>query len=65
MVIYGNEKGFIYRMKAEELWENYGISDYHRLQYLGDNVDDILYILLKNIHVGVGLFEVGEMIKAW
>lgn len=64
MVIYGNEKGFIYRMKAEELWENYGISDYHRLQYLGDNVDDILYILLKNIHVGVGLFEVGEMIKA-
>ena len=51
-------------MKAEELWDNYGISDYHRLQYLGDNVDDILYILLKNIHVGVGLFEVGDMIQA-
>lgn len=51
-------------MKAEEIWDNYGISDYHRLQYMGDNVDDILYMLLKNIHVGVGLFEVCDMIKA-
>ena len=51
-------------MKAEEIWDNYGISDYHRLQYMGDSVDDILYLLLKNIHVGVGLFEVGDMVKA-
>lgn len=51
-------------MKEQELWENYGISDYHRLKYLGDDVNEILTILLKNIQVGVGLFEVGDTIHA-
>lgn len=51
-------------MKAEEIWESYGISDYHRLKYLGDNVNEVLEILLKNVKVGVGLFEVGSTIRA-
>lgn len=51
-------------MREQELWENYGISDYHRLQYLGDDVNEILTILLKNIQMGVGLFEVGDKIHA-
>lgn len=51
-------------MKEQELWENYGISDYHRLKYLGDDVNEILTILLKNIQTGVGLFEVGDKIHA-
>lgn len=51
-------------MKAKEIRDKYEISDYHRLKYMGDNVEDVLYLLLKNLHVGVGLFEVGDDVKA-
>lgn len=51
-------------MKDETLAEQYDISDYHRLQYLGDDVHDILSIVLKNMTAGVGLFEVGETVRA-
>ncbi len=51
-------------MQDEILAEQYDISDYHRLQYLGDDVHDILSIVLKNIAAGVGLFEVGESVRA-
>lgn len=51
-------------MNEDEIWEQYGISDYHRLKYLGDDVNEILTILLKNIPAGVGLFEVGSTIRA-
>ena len=51
-------------MENEELKETYDISDYHRLQYLGDDVHDILSIVLKNMTAGVGLFEVGETVHA-
>lgn len=47
-------------MKPEE----YDISDYHRLECLGDNINDILLVVLKNIAVGVGLFEVGEQVRS-
>lgn len=45
-------------------WNTYDITDYHRLEYLGENTQEILMILLDNIRAGVGLFEVGENIRA-
>ena len=48
----------------EEIEELYDISDYHRLRCLGDDVNDILLVVLKNIAVGVGLFEIGEQVQA-
>ncbi|MGN0401197.1 MAG: diguanylate cyclase [Acetatifactor sp.] len=51
-------------MKHEETDDLYDISDYHRLKCLGDNVNDILLVILKNIAVGVGLFEVGEQVHS-
>lgn len=50
-------------MKPEESEDFYDISDYHRLRCLGDDVNDILLVVLKNIAVGVGLFEVGEQVR--
>ena len=51
-------------MNTRKNWEDYDITDYHRLSYIGDNVNEILTILLKNLNAGVGLFEVGETIRA-
>ncbi len=51
-------------MKPEESEDFYDISDYHRLRCLGDDVNDILLVVLKNIAVGVGLFEVGEQVRS-
>lgn len=51
-------------MKSEEEKEVYDISDYHRLKCLGDDTSIVLPIVLKNIAVGVGLFEVGEQVRA-
>lgn len=51
-------------MKPEEIRDLYDISDYHRLECLGDSISDILLVVLKNIAVGVGLFEVGEQVSA-
>lgn len=51
-------------MKEQEVLSKFDISDYHRLEFLGDDVSDILTVVLKNIDVGVGLFEVGEQIRA-
>lgn len=51
-------------MKPEESEDIYDISDYHRLRCLGDDVNDILLVVLKNIAVGVGLFEVGEQVHS-
>ena len=51
-------------MKTEELWDAYSISDYHRLKYLGDDINEVLTIVLKNIKAGIGLFEVGETVRA-
>lgn len=51
-------------MGEKSIWEEYGITDYHRLKYVGDEVDEILSIILKNVKVGIGLFEVGETIRA-
>ncbi|MCM1159538.1 MAG: diguanylate cyclase [Bacteroidales bacterium] len=45
-------------------WNTYDITDYHRLEYLGKDTQEILIILLDNIKAGVGLFEVGEHIRA-
>lgn len=45
-------------------WATYDITDYHRLEYLGENTQEMLMILLDNIRAGVGLFEVGENIRA-
>lgn len=42
----------------------YDISDYHRLKCLGDDISEVLLVVLKNIAVGVGLFEVGEQVRA-
>lgn len=51
-------------METEEIWNQYGISDYHRLKYLGDDINEVLTIVLKNIKAGIGLFEVGETVRA-
>lgn len=51
-------------MEIDEIWEKYDIADYHRLQCLGDNVNDILTIILKNITAGVGVFEVENTVHA-
>lgn len=51
-------------METEELWDAYSISDYHRLKYLGDDINEVLTIVLKNVKAGIGLFEVGETIRA-
>ncbi len=51
-------------MKNEESKEQYDISDYHRLECLGDDIKDILLVILKNIAVGIGLFEVGEQVRS-
>lgn len=46
-------------------WDTYDITDYHRLEYLGKDTQEMLMILLDNIRAGVGLFEVGgESIRA-
>ena len=45
-------------------WDTYDITDYHRLEYLGEDAQEMLMILLDNIRAGVGLFEVGESIRA-
>ena len=51
-------------MQPEEIKDLYDISDYHRLECLGDDINDILPMVLKNIPTGVGLFEVGEQVQA-
>lgn len=51
-------------MKSDKIAESYDISDYHRLDCLGDDIKDILLVILKNIPMGVGLFEVGEQVRA-
>lgn len=51
-------------METEEIWDAYSISDYHRLKYLGDDINEVLTIVLKNIKAGIGLFEVGNTIRA-
>lgn len=51
-------------METDKILERFDISDYHRLQYLSDDVSEILNIVLKNMVAGVGLFEVGESIRA-
>lgn len=51
-------------MKPEEIENLYDISDYHRLKCLGDDINEILPVILKNIAVGVGLFEVGEQVRS-
>lgn len=51
-------------MKSEESWNAYSISDYHRLKYLGDDINEVLTIVLKNIKAGIGLFEVGQTVRA-
>ncbi len=51
-------------MKPEEKEELYDISDYHRLECLGDDINDVLLVILKSIAVGVGLFEVGEQVRS-
>lgn len=51
-------------MKTKDITELYDISDYHRLECLGDDINDVLMLVLKNIAVGVGLFEVGEQVHA-
>lgn len=45
-------------------WDTYDITDYHRLTYLGKDAQEMLMILLDNIKAGVGLFEVGDNIRA-
>lgn len=50
-------------MKSDKT-ELYDISDYHRLDCLGDDINDILPMVLKNIPTGVGLFEAGEQVQA-
>lgn len=44
--------------------EWYDISDYHRLQFVGENVEQILSIVLENVQAGIGLFEAGEKVRA-
>ncbi len=51
-------------METDKILENFDISDYHRLQFLGDDVSGIFNIVLKNMVAGVGLFEVGDSIRA-
>lgn len=51
-------------METDKILENFDISDYRRLQFLGDDVREIFNIVLKNIVTGVGLFEVGDTIRA-
>lgn len=51
-------------METDKILESFDISDYHRLQFLGDDVSEIFNIVLKNMVAGVGLFEVGESIRA-
>ncbi len=51
-------------METDKILESFDISDYHRLQFLGDDISEILNIVLKNMVAGVGLFEVGESIRA-
>lgn len=51
-------------MEREKEQKNMDISDYHRLHYLGDDVNEILQSVLENIRAGIGLFEVGESIRA-
>lgn len=51
-------------MERENEPDNLDINDYHRLRYLGDNVNEILQSVLENIRAGIGLFEVGESIRA-
>lgn len=51
-------------MREESMQEFETITDYHRLKYLGNDINEVLSILLKNIKIGVGLFEVGETIRA-
>ena len=51
-------------MKADEKLESYEITDYHRLKYLGDDLNEVLTLLLKGMRAGVGLFEVSKTIRA-
>ena len=51
-------------MERENEPDNLDINDYHRLRYLGDNVNEILQSVLENIRAGIGLVEVGESIRA-
>ena len=45
-------------MERENEPDNLDINDYHRLRYLGDNVNEILQSVLENIRAGIGLFKV-------
>lgn len=51
-------------METDKIFENFDISDYRRLQFLGDDVREIFNIILKNMVAGVGIFEVGDTIRA-
>lgn len=51
-------------MNTEDMWENYNISDERRLKCLDDGINEILSIVLKNVEVGIGLFEMGNVIRA-
>ena len=42
-------------MERENEPDNLDINDYHRLRYLGDNVNEILQSVLENIRAGIGL----------
>ena len=51
-------------MRADEKLGAYAITDYHRLNYLGDDLNEVLSLLLKSMRAGVGLFEVSKTIRA-
>lgn len=51
-------------MNKKNIWELYPITDDRRLEYMGEEAQDILSILLKNVQAGVGLFEFGSSIRA-
>ncbi len=51
-------------MSTDEELDSYAITDYHRLNYLGDDQNEVLSLLLKSMRAGVGLFEVSKTIRA-
>lgn len=42
----------------EAKWQEYDITDYRRLNYLGEDIHEVFKSLLRSIQTGVGLFEV-------
>ena len=51
-------------MIQDQMWEQCDISDYHRLSFLGDNINDVLSVVLKNITIGVALYEIKDKVRA-